>query len=140
MNPTSTARLLVNIDVDDLARAERFYTEAFGLTLGRRLGPTIVELLGASVPIYLLEQESGTAAFAGAAAARSYARHWSPVHLDFVVDALEPAVQRAVGLGARLESALDDQPYGRIARLADPFGHGFCLLEFNRLGYDALAT
>ena len=22
--------------------------------------------------------------------------------------------------------------------LADPFGHGFCLLQFNRQGYDAL--
>ncbi len=31
-----------------------------------------------------------------------------------------------------------DAPYGRIAMLADPFGHGFCLLQFSARGYDAL--
>ena len=31
-----------------------------------------------------------------------------------------------------------DAAYGRIAMLADPFGHGFCLLQFNDRGYDAL--
>ena len=30
--------ILVNIDVDDLARAEAFYTNAFGLRPGRRFG------------------------------------------------------------------------------------------------------
>jgi len=40
------ADILVNIDVDDLERAVHFYTEAFGLRVGRRLGPSGVELLG----------------------------------------------------------------------------------------------
>jgi hypothetical protein len=31
-----------------------------------------------------------------------------------------------------------DTAYGRIAMLADPFGHGFRLLSFNERGYDAL--
>ena len=37
-----------------------------------------------------------------------------------------------------LEAPAKDTAYGRIAMLADPFGHGFCLLQFNGQGYDAL--
>ena len=48
------ARVLINIDVDDLARAEAFYTAAFGLRAGRRFGAGGVELLGAEAPLYLL--------------------------------------------------------------------------------------
>jgi hypothetical protein len=32
-----------------------------------------------------------------------------------------------------------DEPFGRLALFADPFGHGFCLVEFSPLGYDAIA-
>ena len=52
--------LLVNIDVDDLARAERFYREAFGLAVGRRFGAGGVELLGAGSAIYLLEKPAAS--------------------------------------------------------------------------------
>ena len=38
--------LLVNIDVDDLPKAIAFYSDAFGLTVGRRFGAMGVELLG----------------------------------------------------------------------------------------------
>lgn len=49
-------KLLINIDVPDLAAAEAFYTAAFGLRPARRLGGGVVELLGAEVPIYLLKK------------------------------------------------------------------------------------
>ena len=38
------------------------------------------------------------------------------------------------------ESAISDHAYGRLALFADPFGNGFCLLQFNDRGYDAIAT
>jgi lactoylglutathione lyase len=132
-------RLLVNLDVDDLARAVRFYTDVFALRVARSLGPDIVELLGAPVPLYLLEKPAGSAPFAGAAAQRDYARHWTPVHLDFVVESLDRLLERALASGATLEREVEEAPYGRIAYLADPFGHGICLVEFNERGYDALA-
>jgi len=47
-------------------------------------------------------------------------------------------LERAVAAGAKLEAPAKDAVYGRIAMLADPFGHGFCLLQFNERGYDAL--
>ncbi len=70
---------------------------------------------------------------------RDYRRHWTPVHLDFVVTDIIAAVQRAQSLGARVEQGIKEQAWGRIALLADPFGHGFCLLEFKGRGYDEVA-
>ncbi|UYN96837.1 MAG: VOC family protein [Enhydrobacter sp.] len=127
---------LLNIDVPDVAAAERFYTEAFGLTVGRRFGTDFVELTGWPAPVYLLTKEPGTVGAGGDR--RRYERHWTPIHADIVVDDVDAAVTRAVAVGARVEAAARDTPYGRIAMLADPFGHGFCLLQFNARGYDAL--
>src|SRR5687768_9330037 len=76
--------ILVNVDVDDRERAIAFYTSAFELRVGRRMGDDFVELLGASSALYLLVKAAGTEPCAGAV--RTYARHWTPVHMDFVVE------------------------------------------------------
>jgi predicted enzyme related to lactoylglutathione lyase len=135
-----TVELLVNIDVDDLERAERFYREALGLTIGRRFGDRFVELLGASSKLYLLAEPAGSHVAPGLAQTRDYGRHWTPIHLDVVVPDIEAAVRRAVAAGASPEGAIRSAAYGRIAQLADPFGHGLCLIEFDERGYDAIAT
>jgi catechol 2,3-dioxygenase-like lactoylglutathione lyase family enzyme len=127
------------IDVDDLERAIAFYTDGLGLRLGRRLGDDWAELLGAGSVVDLLANAPGTAPLGDAhPQRRDYARHWTPVHLDFVVQEVEAAVQRLMGLGARLERPIQDRRWGRMANLADPFGHGFDLLEFRGRGYDEL--
>ncbi|HET7544898.1 MAG TPA: VOC family protein [Polyangiaceae bacterium] len=126
------------IDVDDVERGIAFYTTALPLTVGRRLGRDWVELLGAMAPIDLLATAAGSAPSPRSIARRDFARHWTPVHLDFVVENVDAAVQRALAAGAVLEHPLRVDPYGRLARLADPFGHGLCLIEMNELGYDAL--
>ena len=41
---------------------------------------------------------------------------------------------------AALEGAPSEHAYGRLALLSDPFGHGFCLLEFRGNGYDELLS
>lgn len=130
--------LLVNIDVPDLAEAERFYTQAFGLRPARRFGEDGLELLGAGAPIYLLRKPAGTAAAGDAV--RDYTRHWSPVHCDLVVDDLESARDAAVQAGARQEGDVREAAWGRIVQLADPFGHGWCLIRFSTAGYDAITT
>lgn len=132
--------LLVNIDVNDLARAEAFYRDALGLEAGRRFGDGGVEMLGASSPIYLLSKEPGTIATEAAPATRDYARHWTPVHLDFVVANLAAAIARAEAAGASREGDVRTARWGRIATLADPFGNGFCLIEFLNRGYDEIAS
>ena len=134
------ASLLVNIDVDDLKKAVQFYCSALDLTVGRRFGHDAVELVGANAPIYLLAKPNGTVASATSRHLRSYARHWTPVHLDFVVDSIESAVDKARNAGARLEGNVRSNTWGKIAMLADPFGHGICLIEFVGRGYDEIAT
>jgi predicted enzyme related to lactoylglutathione lyase len=131
-------RLLVNVDVGDLAQAERFYCTAFALTVGRRFDGAL-ELVGSDAPICLLERPAGTAPAPPPAAVRDYRRHWTPVHLDFVVEDLEAALARARQAGATLEKDIAAAAWGRIALLADPFGNGFCLVEFSARGYDAIA-
>ena len=83
---------------------------------------------------------NGTVASATSRHLRSYARHWTPIHLDFVVDEIDGAVDRARNAGARLESPVTSNNWGKIAMLADPFGHGVCLIEFVGQGYDEIAT
>ena len=133
-------QLLVNVDVDDIERAIEFYRAAFGLHLGRRLfGGSVAEMLGASSMIYLLAKPAGTLPWPQASSARDYHRHWTPVHLDFEVADIGMAVERAVAAGARLENEPQSFNWGRLAMLSDPFGHGFCLLQFTDRGYDAVA-
>ncbi len=131
--------LLVNIDVDDLSRAVEFYQRAFGLRPARRFGDVAVEMLGASSPIYLLAKASGTRASPATEDRRRYSRHWTPVHLDVAVADLDAALRQAREAGATLEGEIGTHAWGRIAYLADPFGHGICLLQFLGRGYDEIA-
>ena len=131
-----TTELLINIDVDDLERGVAFYTETLDLRRGRTLfDGTVVELTGASSALYLLLKPAGTPAAGGIRQRRRYRRHWTPVHLDFVVADVASAVTRAVSAGARLEGAIEAYDWGRLATLADPFGNGFCLVELPVGGY-----
>ena len=131
-------RLLLNIDVPDLETAEAFYTAAFGLRPGRRFGRDALELLGADVPLYLLRKAEGTPGVEGAP--REYRRHWTPVHVDVVVEDFDEALIRAVAAGAIQEGAVREAGWGRIVQLGDPYGHGWCLLQFLGRGYDEIAT
>jgi predicted enzyme related to lactoylglutathione lyase len=129
--------LLINIDVPNLAEGVAFYTRAFGLDVTRRLGAEVAELSGLPARLYLLQKPGGSV---GAGAdRRRYDRHWTPVHIDVVVDDIDVAVHRAVAAGAHAETDIRVNPWGKIAIFSDPFGHGFCLIEFLGRGYDEIA-
>lgn len=132
-------RFIVNLDVDDLEKGVEFYRSACGLRVGRRLGATGVEMLGSPAPIYLLLKPDGTRVSNASVGRRPYERHWTPVHLDFVVDDIVPAVDSAVPAGARLEQPVREHKWGKLALMSDPFGHGFCFVEFLGGGYDEIA-
>jgi predicted enzyme related to lactoylglutathione lyase len=132
-------QLRVCIDVGDLEKGIAFYRDALGLAPGRRLGKKWAEMLGASVPVDLLAEPEGTAPVPGSATAvRDYRRHWTPVHLDWPVPDLDAALRRAQAAGARLEGEVQEKQWGRLALMSDPFGNGFCLLQLQGAGYDAL--
>ena len=130
--------VLINIDVNDLAKGIAFYEKALGLRVGRRFAFG-VELLGASSVLCLLVKDEGTQASPMTADLRRYRRHWTPVHLDVVVDDVGEAVGHALQAGATLEGGMRAYSWGQIATMADPFGHGICFIQFLNRGYDEIA-
>lgn len=128
-------RMLVNIDVPELAPAIVFYTTALDLKLTRILDDDVAELTGGSSVIYLMAKPAGSAPAAAVPEGRRYARHWTPVHIDFVVDDVAQAAQRAIDAGATRETECVDWRGSKCITFSDPFGHGFCLIEFAQETY-----
>ncbi|MDR5858050.1 VOC family protein [Halomonas eurihalina] len=127
--------LLINIDVPDLGPAVDFYRDALGLTLNRFLDDDVAELTGASSRLYLLQNAADTPSSSPGSTPRHYRRHWTPVHLDFVVEDLDAAARRAEHAGAQRESECREWRGSRCISFSDPFGHGFCLIEFTNDTY-----
>ena len=128
-------KMLVNIDVPQLGPAIDFYCRALSLTLRRIIDDDVAELTGASADIYLLRTEAGSRPAKDLDDVRQYRRHWTPVHVDFVVDNIEHAAKRAIDAGALQESDCIVWKGSRCISFSDPFGHGFCLIEFAGDGY-----
>src|SRR6187402_188390 len=97
-------RIIVNIDVPELAPAIKFYSDALGLSLNRIIDRDVAEISGASALIYLLANPAGSTPAKKTQATRRYTRHWTPVHIDFVVDDIVPASAQAIAAGAKCES------------------------------------
>jgi predicted enzyme related to lactoylglutathione lyase len=126
--------IIINIDVPELEPAIRFYTAALGLVHTRTLDDDVAELRGAAATIYLLCKERGSVAVKSPPIEREYGRHWTPVHFDLVVDDVDAAAARAVAAGARRETGHVDWRGSRCISFGDPFGHGFCFIQFDRDG------
>ena len=118
----------VSIDVPDLESAVRFYTEALGLKIKKAPTKGMAILQTANLDIYLLRKADGTQACSTSEIQRTYSRHWTPVHLDFIVSDLRPALERAMAAGATHEGG-DKGDWGEIAYCSDPFSNGFCLIK-----------
>jgi predicted enzyme related to lactoylglutathione lyase len=123
-------KVLINIDVPDLDAAIRFYTAALGLTHTRTLDDDTAELRGAAAVVYLLRKEPGSQAVKAPPLERGYGRHWTPVHFDLVVDDVDAAAVRAIAAGAKQETGHVDWRGSRCVSFSDPFGHGFCFIQF----------
>ena len=116
----------------EVAHAEdgaRFYADAVGLTIARRLTPKWIELAGAAIPVFVIGDRPEP---------RPYTRHWTPVHLDFIVPDLAAAIARARSAGAAIEKEGEYEPFART-NCADPWGNGFDLIQLRGEGYDMLA-
>ena len=58
------------------------------------------------------------------------------MHFDLVVDDVDAAAARAIAAGARAETGHIDWRGSRCISFSDPFGHGFCFIQFERGRYD----
>jgi hypothetical protein len=110
----SHLKLIVNIDVPEIAPAVEFYTRALGLENTRTLDGDTAELTGASSVIYLLLRDAGSRAVRNPAVDRCYARHWTPVHFDLVVPDVDAAAARAIAAGAKQETGYLDWRGSRL--------------------------
>lgn len=128
--------IIVNIDVPTLDAARRFYEDGLGFTFRRTLfAGTVAELATESTKVYLIEHGQGSPAIAAKTTSRDYAPHWTPVHLDVLVEDLSAALAKALRAGASLDGVVQTHAWGVIVTLRDPFGHGICLLQFRGKGY-----
>jgi predicted enzyme related to lactoylglutathione lyase len=55
------------------------------------------------------------------------------------VEDISAALARAEKAGAVLEAPLTSANWGHMALMADPFGHGFCLIQHVGRGYNEIA-
>lgn len=120
-------RISVSIDVSNMDKGVLFYTKALGCEELRR-GPEISKLATENSDIYLLEKEQGSNPLLKGTAVRKFERHWTPVHLDFVVPNIESKLALIQEFGG-LHEGSESGDWGSIAFCADPFGNGFCLVQ-----------
>jgi predicted enzyme related to lactoylglutathione lyase len=125
-----SAKILVNIDVPELTPAIDFYEAAVGARFSRFLDDDVAELTYGTSVIYLLRKPPASRPTPIGGPARDFARHWTPVHVDFVVQDIDRATARALAAGATRESECVEWRGSKCVTFSDPFGHGFCLIEF----------
>jgi len=109
-----------------MGRALEFYTQALGCDFKKKYSAVWQVVTIEGLDIHLQQKAAGTAA--AGEDRRDYRRHWTPVHLDFIVEDIRPT-------GAAIEEyggCIENQSYSEqadIAHCADPFGNGFCVIR-----------
>ncbi|MBT2971607.1 MAG: lactoylglutathione lyase [Candidatus Thiodiazotropha sp. (ex Ctena orbiculata)] len=121
-------KISISIDVSNLKQAECFYIEALGCKKLRDQGENMSVISTENCDIYLQEKEVGTKPVPSDTVVREYSRHWTPVHLDFLTENVDEVVEKVIQLGGQHEGG-ESGEWGSIAYCADPFGHGFCVIN-----------
>lgn len=121
-----TNSVSISIDVPDMQQALAFYSGPLGCEFKTKYADGWQVLTIGGVDIHLQEKAPGTVA--AAAQQRDYQRHWTPVHLDFVVPDIRPVCEALAAAGGLVEGQSFSEQ-ADIAHCADPFGNGFCLIR-----------
>lgn len=122
-------KISICIDVSDRAKALEFYTKALACEFVKE-SAEYVELVAEGVTLYLGEKAAGSNPLIEGEAARCYERHWTPIHLDFIVSNLDQHVAAVLAHGGKKEGESRGD-WGAVAFCADPFGNGFCIMTHN---------
>jgi len=122
------SKISVCIDVLEMQKAIQFYTKALECELVME-GEEYTELSADGLKMYLIERAAGTNPLVTGEAVRSYDRHWTPIHLDFAVSNFEQCLASVIELGGEKEGE-ESGDWGSAAFCADPFGNGFCVMQY----------
>jgi predicted enzyme related to lactoylglutathione lyase len=120
--------IVATIDVPDLASGIAFYRDALGFSERARPFPIFAVMTNGDARLGIMEKDEGTHPAPGSDAMRSYARHWTPVHLDFHVEDFDATVALVEAHGGAIEQRVGGSNLPRVAFCSDPFGHGFCVI------------
>ncbi|WP_341713391.1 VOC family protein [Erythrobacter sp.] len=120
--------IVATIDVPDLTSGIEFYGKALGFTERVRPFPIFAVMTNGDARIGLMAKHAGTKPAPGSDDTRSYARHWTPVHLDFHVDDFDATISLVELHGGTIEQHAGGGNLPRVAFCCDPFGHGFCII------------
>lgn len=123
------SKISVCIDISEMKKGIKFYTEALGCQLIKE-GDEYTELSFDGLKMYLIARENGTNPLITGEAVRNYERHWTPIHLDFHVSNIDQCISSIIELGGVKEGESSGD-WGSAAFCADPFGNGFCVMEYN---------
>jgi predicted enzyme related to lactoylglutathione lyase len=114
----------ISIDVHDVDLAVHFYSNGLGMRLIEKGNGWATMALGEQT--FFLGIPWGPEG----PIERDHRRHWTPVHLDFVVDDFDASVERAIKAGAKLDRSVLRRPdLGDMANMSDPSGNGFDLIQ-----------
>lgn len=116
----------VSIDVSDMSKALRFYVEALGCKFKKKYSDDWQVVSAGTLDLHIQEKAAGTTGAADDK--RHYQRHWTPVHLDFIVDDIEPVCAEVEKHGGTVEKKAFSEA-ADLANCADPFGNGFDLIR-----------
>jgi len=117
----------LSIDVPDLDAGLRFYGGVFAFAETARPFPAMAVLDAGNVTVCLHAKAAGTAS-SPEGPPRGYARHWTPVHIDFHVADFDATLAAIRAGGGAVEQVFRDQGPRPAAFCADPFGNGFCVI------------
>lgn len=118
----------LSIDVPDLSAGLAFYGGVFGLSEVARPFATMAVLDGGNLKICMHEKAEASESSPGSGARRAYARHWTPVHMDFHVPRLRPLLDAIRAGGGSVEQEFHGHGPRPTAFCCDPFGNGFCVI------------
>ena len=127
---SSSSRALINIDVPELQPAIDFYEAAVGMQLERVLDDDVAELTYGSSIIYLLCKADGSGATPGIATSavlRVTGRPCTSTSSSTTSTKPWPA-RPPQAPSAKASVSIGGAP--KCVTFSDPFGHGFCLIEF----------
>ncbi len=122
-------KVALSIDVPNVPAAREFFCNGLGLKKLRDEPSNAVVMDAGGLELWLLPRAEGSLAVRETDISRTYKRHWTPIHLDILVNNLQEALDRAVSAGATHEGDIIHEDKIAFAVCSDPFGNGFCLIS-----------